>query len=157
MRSIGLVLLLVTLPLVGCGGRHFALETPEHFVELDEPSQRRVGYDLRALSADGVVIGVRQIDNERHGSRDFWVDAVRNRLRRDGGYALVSESEVTASGLAGHQMRFGRDQDGHPYRYWVTVFVTPSHVFVVEAGGREERFDAVEPQIEAALASFALR
>jgi hypothetical protein len=149
---------LLAIALTGCAGRHFALTPPEHFVELEESAQRAMGYDLRALSADGVVIGVRQIDNDRHGSRAFWVDAVRNRLRRDGGYALLSESETRAGdGIEGHQMRFGRDEEGHPYRYWVTVFVTPSHVFVIEAGGREERFTEAETEIEAALATFTVR
>jgi len=158
MRSIFWTGALLTLALSGCAARHFTLTTPDHFVELDERSQRDMGYDLRALSADGVVIGVREIENDRHGSRDFWVEAVRNRLRRDGGYALLSESEVTASGaLEGHQMRFGRDEEGHPYRYWVTLFVTPSYIFVVEVGGREERFAEAEAGLEATLATFAIR
>jgi hypothetical protein len=142
----------------GCASRHFAIESPDDFIELDEGRQRELGYALRSLSAYGVVLGVREIDNDRHGSREFWVDAIRNRLRRTGAYALLEESDVRAStGEDGHQMRFGRDQDGHPYRYWVTVFVTHERIYVIEAGGREERFAEAQALVEQAVTSFAVR
>lgn len=156
MRKTTITLLLLLF--AGCGGRHFEVASPDHFVELEESRQRELGYELRATSADGVVLGVRQIDNDRHGSGEFWVEAIRNELRRGGGYALLEESEVRAStGEAGHQMRFGRDEEGHAYRYWVTVFVTHDRIFVIEAGGREDRFASAQTELEAAIASFAVR
>lgn len=113
---------------------------------------------MRATTADGVVIGVREIQNPRHGSGDFWVDAIRNRLRRDAGYALTSEADLrAASGHAGHQLRFGHDESSRPYVYWVTVFVTPDRVFVVEAGGRREHFEAAQARVESAISTFRVR
>lgn len=142
----------------GCAARHFELETPDDFVELDEGAQARRGYALRATSADGIVIGVREIDDAREGSRAFWVHAIRNRLRRAGGYALLEESEVrAASGDAGHQMRFGRDEGSHPYAYWVTVFVRDDRITVVEAGGRRETFDPQSDAVQRAILGIRLR
>jgi len=138
----------------GCAGRHFDLHAPDDFVELDERAQERRGYALRATSADGIVIGVREVENDREGSRDFWVQAIRNRLRRAGGYALLEESEVrAASGETGHQMRFGRDESSHPYAYWVTVFVRDDRITIVEAGGRRELFDAQADAIQRSIAA----
>lgn len=142
--------------LAGCGAG-FTVQQPTDFVSLDDGSTHARGYALRATSADGVVMGVRALENDRHGSADFWVEAIRNRLRRDQGYALVSEADVTAAtGERGHQMRFGHDDGGHPYVYWVTVFVTHDRIFVVEAGGRRDRFEPATGEIETALSSFRI-
>ena len=141
----------------GCGS-HFAVVAPNDFLELAPEDSSRYGYDMRATSADGIVVGVREIENTRHGSRDFWVDAIRNRLRRDAGYALTAESDVTAaSGQQGHQIRFGHDEASSPYVYWVTVFVTPDRVFVIEAGGRREHFESAQARIEGAISTFRVR
>ena len=153
-----MVIAIVLGACAGCAGRHFELETPDDFVELDERAQGRRGYALRATSADGIVIGVREIENDREGSRDFWVQAIRNRLRRAGGYALLEESEVrAASGETGHQMRFGRDEGAHPYAYWVTVFVRDDRITLVEAGGRREPFEAQADAIQRTIAGVRLR
>ena len=107
---------------------------------------------------DHVVIAVREITNDRHGSADFWVAAARNRLRRAGGYALLEEAEVrAASGEAGHQLRFGRDEGGRPYAYWLTLFVTHDRIFVIETGGRRELVEAQASELQASLSSFRIR
>ena len=153
MRALALTL---ALTLAGCGSG-FTVHAPDDFVSLDDSSTHARGYALRATSADGVVMGVRTLENDRHGSSDFWVEAIRNRLRRDQGYALTSEADVSAaSGEHGHQMRFGHDDAGRPYVYWVTVFVTHDHIFVVEAGGRRDRFEPATSQVEASLATFRI-
>lgn len=152
-----LVATLLVLVLAGCGAG-FTVDAPSDFVSLDDASSHARGYALRATSADGVVMGVRTLENDRHGSADFWVEAIRNRLRRDQGYALVSEADVSAaSGQRGHQMRFGHDDDGgHPYVYWVTVFVTHERIFVVEAGGRRDRFEPATAEVETSLSTFRI-
>lgn len=143
--------------LVGCGS-HFDLTTPRDFVVLDQDEQARRGYALRATTADGVVIAVREIENTRHGTKEFWVDAIRNRLRRAGGYALLEEQEVTASsGERGHQMRFGRDDNGHPYAYWLTVFVTDDRITLIEAGGRRETFEEQSTAVQDAILTLRFR
>ena len=158
MRAPVLVVLSLGLAaLAGCG-HHFELRSPDDFVELEPAQQERMGFAYRATSADGAVIAVREVGNDRHASREFWVEAVRNRVRRSGGYALLSESAVrSADGAEGHQMRFGRDESQRPYDYWVTLFVTHDHVFVLEAGGRREHFEEERESIERAIASFRLR
>ncbi len=141
----------------GCGGRHFALSAPADFLELDPRAQEAHGYRYRATTANGVVLAVREIDNERHGSADFWLEAIRNSLRREGGYALLEESDArAATGESGRTLRFGRDEDADPYTYWLTLFVTPERLYVVEAGGRRETFDEARPEVEAALATFRI-
>ena len=156
MHKYFIALVIFSATASGCGAG-FHVEAPRDFVSLDDASTHARGYAMRATSADGVVMGVRALDNDRHGSTEFWVEAIRNQVRRDQGYALTSEADVTAAtGEAGHQMRFGHDDGGHPYVYWVTVYVTTDRIFVVEAGGRRDRFEAATAQLESALTTFRI-
>ncbi|UJR81302.1 serine/threonine protein kinase [Sandaracinus amylolyticus] len=151
------ILFALALTLGACGP-HFGIDTPDDFVSLDEGTQQQRGYAMRATTADGVVIAVREIDDPRRGTRDFWVEAIRNRLRRAGGYALLEEEDIrAASGDTGHQMRFGRDESGRPYAYWITVFVREGRVTVVEAGGRREVFDEEVEDVRRAIASIRIQ
>ena len=138
--------------LVGCGSP--PLTIPDDFVVLDDDY---ADYDVRATNAHGAVLAVREIDNDVEGNLSFWVDAVKNKLRNQGGYALLEEADVNAaSGHAGHQLRFGRDQNGQAYQYWVTLFVTPDTVWVVEAGGRGEVWTDAQARVEQAITTLSL-
>jgi hypothetical protein len=153
MNMIRLALLvLFVAPASGCSS--FTLEAPEHFVKLQEPEWS--DYQMRAVNADGVVLSVRENDNEAtEGSLTFWADAVRNRLRTVRGYALLEEKPVrAATGEEGHQLRLGRDEGSQAYDYWVTVFVSDEYVHVVEAGGRREEFKRVKDAVEKAIERF---
>lgn len=144
---------LLLLALSGCAA-HFELGTPTGFVELDDD---RSGYAARFTTADGVVIAVRELDNDPEGSREFWVEAIKNRLRMNGGYAFVEEVEVTAaSGQSGTQLRFGRDQNGTPFTYWLTLFVGDDYLHIVEAGGRTELFESMAEQVAQTVASITI-
>jgi len=151
LRSAPIVIAILMSLAAGCGPS-FELTLPERFVRLRHAHQLG-GYELRATTPDGVVVGVEVIENAENGTLDFWKEAVLTRLRDQQGYALLSEESVrAANGQEGHLMRFGRDLSGHSYRYTVALFVSPTTaIHLVEAGGREEPYTALEPQIEASI------
>jgi hypothetical protein len=137
--------------------RPFDINTPDSFVELDE--ERWSQFEYRATTADGVVVAVRALDNEQRGTLSFWAEAVRSKVRDARGYALLEEQDVTArAGVPGKQMRFGRDDAGHTYRYWVTIFVRSQgrgpRVWVIEAGGEQAVFERRRAEIEQLISSF---
>lgn len=68
---------------------------------------------------------------------------------------LIYEAHVTR-GLPGRQMRYSVTREGRPNVLWVTVFVTPSSVFVVEAGGDVAHFEAVEKEVDKAVRNLDL-
>jgi hypothetical protein len=151
IRAISSIFLLLLLG--ACGGAH-PLTVPADFVVLEDDY---ADYDVRATNAHGAVMAVRTIDNDVEGNLSFWVDAVKNKLRTQGGYALLEEGEVrAASGQEGHQMRFGRDQNGQAYQYWVTLFVTPDAIWLVEAGGRGEVWEQAAPHVERSIATLTI-
>lgn len=148
------ILLVCASTLSGC--QSFELTPPANFVELHESEWS--SFALRSVNADGVVLAVRELDNEPKGTTQFWTDAVRNRLRAIRGYALLEEKDVKArSGETGHQLKLGRDEGSQSYDYWVTLFVTDAHVLVVEAGGRRDEFGRVRQALESAIDGFTIR
>ncbi len=139
--------------LVMACGPSFVSQTPKGFVELDNDND---AYDYRATTADGVVIAVREIDNEAKGEREFWLKAIRNQMRERGGYKLLEEVAVTsADGLNGTQLRFGHDDgNNRAHLYYLTVFVTDATIWLVEAGGTKDRMTTEARQVAQAVAAF---
>lgn len=151
-RLTALVLTAGCMLATGCAPG-FQITLPNRFVVLDDEAQSRPDeYRLRATTPDGVVVGVKSLDNRVAGTLEFWSEAVTRRLRDNSGYELLSEEAIrAANGQTGHLMRYGRDLQSHTYRYSVAVFVTESHIWVVEAGGREAAYAELESAIESSV------
>jgi hypothetical protein len=144
-------LLLFSTFAVACG-RNFDAKTPAGFVELDEPGP---SYAYRATTADGLVVAVREIDHEPKGELSFWSRAIENELRQRGGYALLAQREVkTNDGLTGKELRFGHDEGSTPHQYNVTLFVTDSKLYVLEAGGTKELMTRHAQDLDDYVTSF---
>ena len=136
-----LMLLIVAACVPACTDR---MELPANFVELDR--HERGPYDVRGISADGVVVALRHYPNPKGGSLEFWSEAIRNELTRGRGYTLeASEPIESASGVPGQLMTFAARRRGAPAEYVVGVFVTSQRVLVAEAGGKKE---ALSPRLE---------
>jgi hypothetical protein len=145
--------LALALPLTACSSRHFVPATPPGFVDMGDENYADGEY--RAATADGVVLGIRNIDNEPKGELAFWARALENRMRETGGYALLDKRSVTnRSGLTGTQLRFGHDEGKTPHLYWVTLFVTDKRIFILEAGGTKAEVEKQAPQIEWSFRNF---
>lgn len=145
--------LFLGLALAGCGNS-FQAATPPGFVELEDQE----AYDYRATNADGLVIAAREIDHEPKGTLEFWAKAIENRMRQRGGYALLGSHDVkNAGGAAGKQLRFGHDESGKPHLYTITLFVTDSTIYLLEAGGTKELMDKHNDQLEWSVRNFVIK
>src|SRR5262245_30113819 len=111
------VLLIASAAATACGPS-FTATKPTGFVEIADD------YDFRATSAEGVVMSVREIDNQDEGEMDFWLTAIKDKMRERGGYALIKEVKVKSNdGIAGVQLRFGHDEQANrPHLYYLTIF-----------------------------------
>ncbi len=146
------ILVLLVL-MIGCG-KPFKVETAPGFVELE--NQETWEYQYRATSPEGVVFAVKTIDiDEAKSDLDFWTKAVTLQLRDVQGYALLDVKDVTSlDGTKGKSLRFGHDEDGKPFDYWLTLYVAraawpaQSRLFLVEAGGAKAHFERFQPSVE---------
>jgi hypothetical protein len=141
--------------LAGCG-RPFKVKTPPGFIELEQQAEH--GFLYRATTPEGIVVGVRVIEDEDRGDLAFWVRTVTLQMRDIKGYALMSTADAKSSdGTAGKRLQFGHDEDHKPYLYDLLVFRVPGRVFLVEAGGKREDLERVRPNLEWMLASVQVR
>ena len=130
---------------VGCGRM---IDTPDGFVTVDE-----VGvFDTRAVSADGVVIGLRIQDNPKDGTLAFWSTAIENELTERRGYELIeTRAVISEAGEPGTLMSFAAKNETRDLSYMLAVFVDGGDVLVAEAGGPAEAFEPRKDDIRAAL------
>lgn len=142
---------LFTLLLTAACTHGARLETPSGFATLDGSS----AYSYRATSAKGVVLATRTQPNAVKANIEFWAETLDAKLR-DKGYTVDGSSRgvTTAKGLSGTQLRYLTSKGGREHRYWVTVFVTKSKVFVVEAAGDKEQFDKSVAAVDSAITSL---
>jgi hypothetical protein len=139
--------------LVGCG-RPFDVKTAPGFVELENQTQ----YDYRATTPEGVVVGVRVVEDEKRGDLGFWTQSVLLELRDVRGYALLSSTDVeSVDGTKGKRLEFGHDEDGKPYTYWLTLYLAQGRVFLVEAGGAKETFERAKAGVDWTMKSVKVR
>jgi hypothetical protein len=153
-RSI-LLLSLVTVALgTGCG-RPFKVATAPGMVELDNQEPE---YAYRAMTPEGVVMGVRVVETKGRGNVDFWTRATKLRMEELNGYALLGTSEVKAKdGTVGRELTFGHDEKSKPYVYDVRLFVAQDRLFVVEAGGPRDEVKRYQSNLDFMEASLRVK
>ncbi len=135
----------------GCGS--LRLRTPDGFARLPDQAPN---YQLRSVSADGVVLAVRAQPNRVEGSLAFWSEAIDRTVRADANYVGIATAEVhTTAGLAGRRLEYVVGDAATGHRYWIAVFVTHAQVYVIETGGAHGPFDRARPELERAIRSFS--
>lgn len=148
-----LVVAALALGATACG-RPFDVKTAPGMVALE--NQRE--FDWRATTPEGVVVGVRVVEDEKRGDLAFWAQAITLQLRDVSGYALLESAEVaSADGTKGRILKFGHDEDAKPYVYWTTIYLAQNRLFIVEAGGPKELFERARQNVEWTMKSIHVR
>ena len=150
----GILVALAAAGFTAACGRPFDVKTAQGFVELENQET----YAYRATSPEGVVTGGGVVYDEQRGDLAFWTHAITLQLRDGQGYALEGVTDVTShDGTKGKLLRFGRDQDGKPFSYWVALYAAQGRLFLVEAGGAKEPFDHARRDVEASMSNVTVR
>jgi hypothetical protein len=154
MRAIcSCALIGLVLSLAACG-RPFKVETAPGFVELENQTD----YAYRSTTPEGVVFGIRVVEDEKRGDLGFWTRALTLQMHDVSGYALLGTEDVKAlDGTPGKLLKFGHDEDNKPYSYWLAIYMAQDRLFLVEAGGTKEQTDRLRPQVEWMLKSVKVR
>lgn len=135
-------------------GKPFDVKAAPGFVALEYQSE----FDWRATTPEGVVVGIRVVEDEDRGDLAFWTQAVTLQLRDVSGYALLESADTqSADGTKGRLLKFGHDEDDKPYVYWVAIFPAQGRLFLVEAGGAKPLFERAKPSVEWTMKSVQVR
>lgn len=143
----GVALLMVTL-LAGCGPT-FTMQAPSAFRQFED----RGGF--RLITADGVRVMARAVENTPQADLPYWIDAMKRHLDRRG-YAVQAEGcFTTAAGREGCTVDFLLPNGAEDWVMSQTVFVDGELLILVEATGPFDRFQRVALAYKKALESFA--
>jgi hypothetical protein len=110
--------------------------------------------DFKMITADGVMLKAREVDNYPEASLDFWVDAMGRHLEKSG-YVLKSKSCFkTQKGRDACTLDFLLPHGAEDWAFSETVFVVDDTIVLVEVAGPYERYAKVEKELAAALKTF---
>jgi hypothetical protein len=153
-RLTALIFGLVTAAGVAGCGRPFDVKAAPGFVELANQND----FQWRATTPEGVVIGVRVVEDEKRGDLAFWTQAVTLQVRDVSGYALLESVDVVSGdGTKGRLLEFGHDEDQKPYAYWIAIFPAQDRLFLVEAGGQRDLFERSRASIVGTMKTVRVR
>jgi hypothetical protein len=110
--------------------------------------------DFRLITADGVMLKARQIDNYPKASLNFWTDAMSRHMESQGYILKSKDCFETNQGLDGCTLDFMLPHGAEDWVLSETVFVVDDQIVLVEAAGPYERFASIEKDLEAAMKTF---
>lgn len=122
---------------------------PPGFVPVD-PGE----FSWRAMSAHGVVIGLRSRPRDPAGTLDFWSTVVQKELEAKKGYALQSTDGVTARDTPGKLMLFSAPGE-QATTFLLGLFLTDSRIYTFEGGGPRRRVDEDLRELKGFLARLS--
>lgn len=142
------VLALALVITAGCGPV-FNLKPPAAFARF------KSGDTNRWITADGVRLRVRQLDNSPKATLSFWTEALAGHLKRRGYVQKSKRCFKTSHQLPGctlnHMLATGTGE-------WVmstTVFVIDDRIVLVEAVGPWQRWKPYQAQLAEAVRQLA--
>ncbi|MDD5309207.1 MAG: hypothetical protein PHU25_17985 [Deltaproteobacteria bacterium] len=133
--------------LAGCAPA-YRMEPPAAFKRFERSG------DFKLITADGVMLKAREVDNYPRADLPFWVDAMKRHLA-ERGYALKSEACFkTEKKLDGCTVDFLLPFGAEDWVLSETIFVKAERVVLVEVAGPFERYAKVEKDLAKALKTF---
>lgn len=144
------LLTLAGLFLVAGCATPYQLDAPSAFRRYDDSSEPKW------ITADGVMLKVRSVDNYPKADLQFWVEAMREHLVRQGYAATSTRCFKTKAQLEGCRLDFMLPHGNEDWVLSETVFVIDDDVHLVEAAGPYNLFTKVDADLQKALVTFAV-
>lgn len=126
----------------------YTMNNPDSFKRFEESR------DFRFITADGVMLKARQVDNYPDASLDFWTDAMGRHMDSQGYVLKSKECFQTNRGLNGCTLDFMLPHGAEDWVLSETLFVVDDQIVLVEAAGPFERFSPVEKELKESLKTF---
>jgi hypothetical protein len=126
----------------------YSMEVPDGFKRFEETN------DYRLITADGVRVAAREVENYPEASLGFWTEALELHLAAQGYAAKSKTCFETAKGLPGCTVDVMLPHGAEDWVLSTTLFVVGERIVLVEAAAPFERFSPIEERLRAALATF---
>ncbi len=142
-----LCMTLAALTLSACGPS-YKMTAPEGFSRFEDAG------DFKMISADGVRLKAREVDNYPKATLAFWTDATERHLVARGYASKGKRCFKTAKGLGGCSLDFVIPRGHDDWVLSVTLFVDDDRLIILEVAGPYARYAMLEKKIAAALTTF---
>ncbi|HSV98343.1 MAG TPA: hypothetical protein VLM75_15590 [Spirochaetota bacterium] len=148
----GIVLIFFCI-IPGCrpAGVKYRMDAPAGFAVYTKDAD-----SYRAISADGVRVRARRVENNPPGDAAMWGQAVEAHLKNRGYHRIAFQQVTARNGWAGSFTEYAYWYNAEEYRYAVTIFVTSEHIYLLEAGGTTERYARKREGIIKSLGQFSV-
>lgn len=134
----------------GCGVVPYSMDAPRQFKRYDDNTQ-----SFKYITADGVMLKAREVDNYPKAKLSFWKDATQKHLEAVGYTHNNTTCFKTDRGLDGCTLTFALPHGAEDWIFQETIFVVSDTLVLVEAAGEFNKFKAIEPDLEKALKTFS--
>jgi hypothetical protein len=148
-RLIALAGFALALAVAGCRGPQYRMTDPPSFKRFEDEA------GLRMITAEGVMLKAREVENYPEADLKFWVEAMRRHLEQQG-YAAQGEPRLfdARGGLRGARLLFVAPRGQEDWVLGETVFVVGKRVVLVETAGPYSLHAPLEKEIDQALLTF---
>ncbi|MCU0664579.1 MAG: hypothetical protein MUC50_19920 [Myxococcota bacterium] len=133
--------------LCGCAAP-YSMSLPPSFKKFEDTR------DFKLVSADGVMVKVREEKNYPEAELEFWVDAMKKHLDERGYTFKDQRAFDTTSGHKACTLSFVLPHGAQDWVMSETIIVIDDRLVLVEAAAPFERFSAVEQELRKALLTF---
>lgn len=148
---ISLSLAFLMCALAGCrpSGANYRVDPPGGFAVYTGDTD-----SFRSISSDGVRIRIRRVDNNPRGDAAMWGQALATYLTDRGYHGISEEKIVSRDGREGVFAEYAYWFNAEEYRYAITIFTGPDHLYIIETGGTVEGFARKRDGILDSLRTF---
>lgn len=132
----------------GCGGVPFQLDAPPAFKRYEETN------DFRYITADGLRLRGRLLENKPIADLGFWREAMKGHLEKRGFVFQGERCFKTERGLDGCTLDFVVPYGAEDWVQSETIFVQGDDLMLLEVVGPYDRYTPQKPALQAALLTF---
>ncbi len=139
--------LLAGLALAACAAP-YTMSPPPSFKRFE------AAREFKWITADGVMLKAREVDNYPEATLEFWTDAMTRHMLAQGYVKKGDRCFKTQEGRDGCTIDMLLPHGAEDWVLSETLFVVGEKIVLVEAAGPFDKYTPVEPELQKALETF---
>ena len=143
-----IVLVVVAGLAAACGPPPYKMDLPGAFKQFEDSR------DYKLITADGVMLKAREVENYPEAGLDFWTDALKQHLEEQGYLLKSEECFETSKGLDGCTLDFMLPHGAEDWVMSETLFVIEDELILIETAGPYDRYAAIEEELKKSIKTF---